>query len=177
METNHPTASSPAPSSLIGSRLQGAYFHDCWAIAPAHARLDPLDQFLRVARSTPAWIDLLMRLRNRVVSVLGLKDLGSLSSIEPAQPASPYQPGDRIGIFTLISASASEVLLGDQDKHLDVVVSIHVSAASAEAGPVVVRVTTVVHVHNWLGRLYMIPVRPAHRIIVKTMVRAMGNGG
>lgn len=117
-----------------------------------------------------------MRLRNRVVSVLGLKDLGSLSSIDATPPVCPYQPGDRIGIFTLISASASEVLLGDRDKHLDVVVSIHTTAASTQTSPAVVRVTTVVHVHNWLGRLYMIPVRPAHRIIVKTMVRAMGNG-
>lgn len=31
--------------------------------------------------------------------------------------------------------------------------------------------TTVVHVHNWLGRLYMLPVAPLHKIIVKTMLK------
>jgi hypothetical protein len=39
--------------------------------------------------------------------------------------ASAYKPGDRIGIFTLFEATDDEVLLGDRDKHLDVVLSVH----------------------------------------------------
>ncbi|SFG00888.1 Protein of unknown function [Duganella sp. CF458] len=32
-------------------------------------------------------------------------------------------------------------------------------------------VATVAHVHNWLGRLYMLPVTLLHKIIIKTMLK------
>lgn len=84
-----------------------------------------------------------------------------------------YLPGDRVGIFTLIANTADEVLLGDKDKHLDVVLSVH-KATEVNSGQVLVAVTTVVHVHNWFGALYMFPVTPMHRIISKTMLKAVG---
>jgi hypothetical protein len=171
---NTPIESSPPDYSKVQSLVPGSYFHDCWAIQAADSSLDPLSQFLRVAKSTPAWIDTLMGLRNRIVSMLGLKDLGALSQIDALRTSSQYQPGDRVGIFTLVSKSDTEVLLGDKDRHLDVVVSVHKQDAEGH-GAAIVTVTTVVKVHNWLGRLYMVPVRPAHRVIAQAMVRAIGN--
>lgn len=170
---NMPTASAAPHGSQIASRLPGAYFHDAWTISAAHPNLDALEQFLRVAIRTPAWIDRLMALRNRIVALFGLKNLGGLAQIDPNKRASDYQAGDHVGIFTLISNSANEVLLGDSDKHLNVVVSVHKQADSVN-GTTLITVTTVVHVHNWLGRLYMIPVTPAHKVIACSMVRAIG---
>lgn len=171
--TRLPRPTTAPARSRIEVRLAGSYFHDAWAIAAADPTLDALGQFLRVAQGTPAWIEHLMALRNRIVSLLGLKNLGSLSGMDPTKPAQDYQLGDRVGIFTVLSRTPDEVWLGDQDKHLDVVVSVHRGEAAAD-GAVTVTVTTVVHVHNWLGRLYMIPVAPAHRVIARTMVRAIG---
>ena len=172
---NHAPIESAAPStSEVATLLAGAYFLDAWAIRAAEPNLDALGQFLRVARKTPRWVELLMEMRNRVVSIFGLKNLGSLSGIDAVKKESEYKPGDRVGIFTLISRSANEVLLEDKDKHLDVVVSVH-KRMDGEAGAAVVTVTTVVHVKNWVGRLYMLPVAPGHRVIVRSMVRAVGN--
>ncbi|HEY0587344.1 MAG TPA: DUF2867 domain-containing protein, partial [Pseudoduganella sp.] len=81
------------------------------------------------------------------------------------KPASEYRVGDRAGIFSLLYLSEDEVLLGDSDKHLDVVLSV------CKLPQGVVSVSTIVHVHNWLGRLYMLPVTPLHKIIVKTMLK------
>ena len=170
---NMPTASTAPEGSQIASRLPGAYFHDAWTISAAEPSLDALDQFLRVAKKTPAWIDRLMRIRNRVVGWFGLKNLGGIAQIDPSVTASDYQAGDHVGIFTLISNAANEVLLGDSDKHLNVIVSVH-KQADLVNGDAIITVTTVVHVHNWLGRLYMIPVAPAHKIIARSMVRAIG---
>lgn len=171
---NMPTESSAPHGSQIASRLPGAYFHDAWTIRAAEPNLNALEQFLRVARQTPAWIDCLMALRNRIVALFGLKNLGGIAQIDPNKSASDYQAGDHVGIFTLISNSPNEVLLGDSDKHLNVVVSVHKQAGPINEGTVIT-VTTVVHVHNWLGRLYMIPVTPAHRVITRAMMRAIGN--
>lgn len=65
-------------------------------------------------------------------------------------------------------------MLGDDDKHLNVVVSVH-RKVDEGTGAAIVTITTVVHVNNWLGRLYMVPVAPAHRVIAHTMMRAVGN--
>lgn len=171
--SSYPTLSHPPANSQAQQLAVGAYFHDAWAIVAAQPALNPLEQFLRVANNTPAWVDTLMQCRNRLVSLVGLKNLGGLSHIDRAKPASAYQVGERVGIFTLLFQSDTEVLLGDSDKHLDVVVSVH-KQAPAPDGTTVLTVSTVVKVHNWLGRLYMIPVRPAHHFIAKAMVRKLG---
>jgi hypothetical protein len=171
---NKPIESTAPSTSEVAALLPGAYFHDAWAIRAAEPNLDALGQFLRVARKTPRWVERLMAMRNRVVSLFGLKNLGGMSQIDAEKSESEYGPSDRVGIFTIISRSANEVLLGDKDKHLNVVVSIH-KRVEGEGGATVVTVTTVVHVKNWLGRLYMLPVAPAHRVIARSMVRAIGN--
>jgi hypothetical protein len=78
-----------------------------------------------------------------------------------------------VAIFTLISNAPDEALLGDQDKHLEVVLSVH-RAVDPLGGPTCITVTTVVHVHNLLGRLYMLPVTPLHRRISPAVLRAIG---
>jgi Protein of unknown function (DUF2867) len=167
-----PTATTAPVGSQIATRLPGAYFHDAWAIRAAEPSLSALEQFLRVAKKTPVWIDRLMALRNRIVALFGLKNLGGIAQIDPNRRASDYEAGDHVGIFTLISNSPNEVLLGDSDKHLRVVVSVH--KQHLENRDALVTVTTVVHIHNWLGRLYMIPVKPAHKVIARSMVSAIG---
>ncbi|WP_211206857.1 DUF2867 domain-containing protein [Thiolinea disciformis] len=82
-----------------------------------------------------------------------------------SHPIEHYQAEARIGIFTLFENSFDEVLLGDRDKHLDVMLSVHRRVLNT-GQHVCITVTTVVHIHNWLGKLYMIPVKPMHRIIV-----------
>ena len=164
--------SVPTPSA-IAAYLPGAYFHDSWVITAGEPDLSALGQFLKALQATPPWVNTLMTIRNKTVSALGLKNLGTLSRIDPAKPASAYLPGDRVGIFTLIANTADEVLLGDKDKHLDVVLSVH-KAAEANSGRARVTVTTVVHVHNWFGALYMLPVTPMHRLISKTVLKVVG---
>ncbi|WP_342616424.1 DUF2867 domain-containing protein [Rhodoferax sp. GW822-FHT02A01] len=178
MPKNQSTQSRPYRSqvplnSVISTYLPGAYFYDATSISVEDTEATALDYFLKALRETPTWVDLLMSARNRVVSLFGLKDLGRLSRLDPGKPASEYLAGDRVGIFTLIMNSPSEVLLGDKDRHLDVSLSVH---KSHDAGHVhaTITVTTVVHVHNWLGRLYMLPVTPMHRMIGPAVLGAIG---
>lgn len=168
-----PTECKAPAGSWIEAKVPGSYFHDAWSIDAAEPALDALSQFVRVARRTPRWIDAAMRARNRIVALFGIRNLGALSELREPAEGGAYQPGDRVGIFTLLSLSENEVLLGDSDKHLDVVVSVH-RRMSEDRQAAEVTVTTVVKVYNWLGRAYMLPVRPAHRVIARAMVRAVG---
>ena len=162
-------------SSRIDGHLQGAYFFDAWSVPAADHSLSALDYFVQAASETPGWVNALMALRNKAAALVGLKDLGGLSELRLPLAGAAYQPGDRVGIFTLIDNHPDEVLLGDKDKHLDVILSVHKSPPN-DSGAVVVTITTVVHVNNLLGRLYMLPVAPIHRKIVPSIMRAIGRG-
>jgi hypothetical protein len=157
-------AAVPA-GSQAGKRLPGAYFHDCYQVQTPESDASALEFYLHVVRQTPGWVNRLMALRNRVVGLAGLKNLGHLGVLRTGKSASEYRVGDRVGIFSLLYLSEDEVLLGDSDKHLDVVLSVCKAPQGA------VSVSTVVHVHNWLGRFYMLPVTPLHKIIVKAMLK------
>lgn len=164
-------ACSPPVGSAINGLLPGANFFDAWQIQAADPHLSALDQFLKAIEATPSWVNACMALRNKVVEKIGLKNLGALGGFDPTKPGATYRVGDRVGIFTLFENTFDEVLLGDRDKHLDVVLSVHRQTVSQ--GRVLVTVTTVVQQHNWLGHLYMLPVKPMHRWIAPAVLRSI----
>ncbi len=155
------------PASQLIDRLQQASFFDAYQM-----ELNPpqtasaLEIWLTHIRKTPAWVETMMRARNAVVSRLGLKNLGELSALDPNKRADEYRVGERLGIFTIVHITHEELVLGDHDKHLDVRVSLLVQNVGRE-----LVVSTVVHEHNWLGRLYMLFVKPMHRIIAPAVLR------
>ena len=171
MQMNATPFESQTPAqSQIASFVPGCYFHDSWSVSAGDPQLSAMGQFLKAFSATPAWVNACMSIRNRAAAMVGLKNLGAFDQINKSK--SEYKPDDRVGIFTLIATTFDEVLLGDKDKHLDVTISVH-RAVNASTDAVLVTVTTVVHVHNLLGRLYMLPVLPMHRIIAPSVLRAI----
>jgi hypothetical protein len=156
------------PATRISSEVVGSDFHDCYLMPLAHGGRSALEIFMSTVARSPRWVESMMVLRNRVVGLFGLKNLGHLGSLPPLKEASAYQVGDRVGIFTLLSATDDEVILGDADKHLDVKVSL---CKVMRDGREFVALTTVVHIHNLLGRIYMLFVAPMHRIIAPAVMR------
>lgn len=165
--------SSPVPAgSALQERLKTAYFHDSYQVQLPDDGSSPMALYLRCVSRTPGWIDGLMRLRNRVVAPFGIKDLGALSGIDAGRDAASYRVGDRAGIFRIHSLSDGEVVLGDSDRHLDVQVSLMKlpGAQGLSSAMTTVAMSTVVHVHNALGRIYMLGVTPAHRVIAPATI-------
>jgi hypothetical protein len=78
------------------------------------------------------------------------------------------RPGGKLGIFKVYARSDDEVLLGEDDHHLDFRVSL---LRVPEQGSDWIVVSTVVRFNNWLGRLYFLPVQFFHRLIVVAMLR------
>jgi hypothetical protein len=167
-----PFKSYTPAQSRIASLVPGCFFHDSWSVSASDPHLSAMGQFLKAFSASPAWVNACMSIRNRAAAMAGLKNLGAFDQIDKSKPECNYKPDDRVGIFTLIANTFDEVLLGDKDKHLDVTLSVH-RAVNANTDAVFVTVTTVVHVHNLLGRLYMIPVLPMHRIIAPSVLRAI----
>ena len=156
--------------SRIADLVPGSYFYDAWRVRVAESNLSALEQYLKAAQATPRWVSACMTIRNKAVGLFGLKNLGNLQNVLPGRKADTYKVGDRVGIFTLYESTFDEVLLGDKDKHLDVTLSVHRSVADECE---FITITTVVNVHNALGRVYMMPVTPMHRVIVPSVLRTI----
>ena len=158
----------PAESRLH-ARLGEASFHDAFETELADASLSAIEIALRVLAATPAWVEALVHVRNRAVALVGLKDVGALGAID-GRPAVAYGVGDRLSLFKILSISPDELVLGIDDRHLDVRVSFlkrQKGERSAYA------ISSWVKTHNALGRLYMIPVGRIHPIIVRTAMREL----
>jgi len=160
------SVSVPANSALFES-VAKASFHDAYSAPLSDGGLTPTDIALRALGATPAWVAGLMTLRNAIVRQLGLKDVGAMRA-RPSKPAGAYQPGDRIGIFTILANSDDELVLGIDDSHLDVRVAVTKPEGKASRRYVL---STVVDVHNLLGRAYMVPVGRIHPFVVRAMLR------
>ncbi|MGC9494121.1 DUF2867 domain-containing protein, partial [Vibrio genomosp. F10] len=90
-------------------------------------------------------------------------------------PSDHYKVGDMIGIFKLVSNSDYEVVLEDCDKHLDVRISflIDPDGNGKNSDEAVVHATTVVHINNAFGKVYMFFVAPVHKLIVPSSLKQL----
>ncbi|WP_256079252.1 DUF2867 domain-containing protein [Massilia sp. YIM B04103] len=158
----------PAPipaDSEIKRRLPGADFQDCYTVPLADMR-PPLELYLHMLPRMPRWVSLMMALRNKVVGYMGLKNLGDFTHFDASRPLTEYRVGDQVGIFSIVYLSEREIILGDDDKHLNVQLSLH-----RPEGSDTLSASTIVHIHNRLGHLYMFFVTPMHKLIVPAVLR------
>ena len=138
------------PSPMAERTLSRVDYADAFAVAlPPGAPRDPEQLARRVLDSPPPWVLAAMALRNAVVLPLGLKS-----------------PRSARAIFPLLDRDEREIVLGLDDRHLDFRASILVE------GDTVV-VSTRVRFNSALGRAYFTPVRLAHPIVVKAMMRRL----
>lgn len=166
---------SSATSLLAESRVGGFYASTDLADAygstlPAGSSHDPerLARFLFAQQ--PAWVGRLMQLRDTLVAGFGLKTAKQLGTAAPGAVA------QRVGIFKVYERHANEIILGEDDKHLDFRLSVLVRPAAADGSAQLV-VSTVVHCHNLLGRSYIRLIAPFHRRVVQANLRQAARAG
>ena len=156
--------------SKLYDYAQGSYFADSFSREIPYMDQTAFDVYLEIAKQTPRWVSFLMEMRNRIVSLLGLKHLGRLQDATFEADVNSIKEGERIGIFTLVSNEEHEIVLEDSDKHLDVRVSF---LLDVKGDNVTVHATTVVHVHNLFGKAYMLVVAPIHKVIVPSSLKTL----
>ena len=112
-----------------------------------------------------------MNVRDLLVAGFGLKTSAQLARVDPGSKVR------RIGIFRIYSTSQHEIVLGEDDRHLDFRLSVLCVASSSPAGPHQLTLSTVVHCHNRLGRLYIVLIAPFHRAVVRSSLRRAAQTG
>jgi hypothetical protein len=143
---------------------------DAFAIRlPLSASSDP-DLLARfIFTHQPSWIWKLTRVRDVIVACFGLKTSKHLATLASGAKYS------RLGIFKIYSTNETEIVLGEDDKHLDFRVSVYCSVAPENGRQLTL--STVVHCHNLLGRAYVLVIAPFHRMVVKAILRRAASIG
>lgn len=153
--------------SEISKHLAGAHLFDAFEVSTDGSNRSALEIYIDVMAKTPDWINGLMAARNRVVALFGLKNLGHLDDLDTDMKPASYRVGDRVGIFSILFLTEREVILAETDKHLDAKVSLCKTVEGHGNSAVM---TTVIHVHNLLGRAYILFVWPLHKLIVPSLL-------
>ncbi len=162
-------------ASKIQQSLRAIDFCDAYQADLLNPQMTVKQACAAVFGYSPLWVKYLMQIRGFFASITGLKhEANGLSMSNASFNESQYQVGKRLGLFTIQSLSADELIMGDDDKHLNFRISVY---KSVENGVSLITVSTVVEIHNWFGKAYMFIVKPFHKYIAKSMVQKAVDAG
>ncbi|MDN5002919.1 DUF2867 domain-containing protein [Bradyrhizobium sp. GCM10027634] len=145
------------PDVDAGAVLAGAQFIDAFQAEIGAAPLTAREACTRMVLHGPRWVDALTRLRNILVTPLGLKTSGE----------GAYAPGGLIGLFPVLSETPERLIAGFDDSHLNFRIVVDVAG---EARLRHVTLTTLVKTNNLLGRTYLALITPFHKLVARSMM-------
>jgi len=161
------TAVALPASSHVTQMYEHPNLADAYTIRlPDNATTDPelLARFMFSHQA--AWIGKLLRVRDALVAGLGLKTSKRL------EESARSERDKHVSFFRIYERTADEIVLGEDDKHLDFRVSVFQGAREeAAGGGRYLTVSTVVRCHNLLGRTYILLITPFHEMVVRSSLR------
>ncbi len=158
--TNRMTAILPAQIELIAPKADLNFF-DQQSVQLA-AVITPLEAWFHIMRDPLPLLGLAFKLRDAVSAWFGVKRIGGFSGAAHKD----VQVGGKLDFFTVETVTDTVLSLSERDRHLDVLTCV----TSVEGR---LTITSSVKVHNRFGRLYMLLVGPAHKLIVRAMLRRL----
>jgi hypothetical protein len=165
----------PICSQLSALKVKASYFDSYEVPLKKHA-LPVKDIYRTIVSMTPAWINALMWVREWLAPLLGIRRVGLLGSGVNAGGgiAANVTAGGKMDIFQIFSVSDREIIVGEDDSHLNFRMSL---LKLEDNGNHRLILSMIVDVNNWVGKVYLAIVLPFHKIIMKSYLnRAVRSG-
>lgn len=112
--------------------------------------------------SSPKWVGKLFTLRDWIVKPFGIQSGNNRNNRlfeEAIRNSGCYR------FISVVEKSDNETVISANDKHLKMYFSVKMNDKKATF-------STVVHFHNFLGRVYFYMIYPFHKLIVKAMIKS-----
>jgi hypothetical protein len=152
--------------SVLKPLYAKAGFADAFAIdLPSSATGDAGRLAAHMLMGQARWVGWLVALRDMLVAGFGLKTSSQLRDDVAT---------DRIDFFRVYDRRRHEIVLGEDDRHLDFRLSVLVEESALCRRLVA---TTVVTFNHLGGRAYIAGIAPFHRLIVKSSLRRAERSG
>ncbi len=112
------TCDIPSTSVLDRRWVEAAYFRDAYRAPLHHTQASVVDIFVAIFAHHPLWMKSILIVRNRIASVCGLDAPTAVEILHP-QFKTSYAIGDKIGVWPIFALTATELVAGRDNKHLD----------------------------------------------------------
>ena len=159
--------------SAIKAALKRSDFSDAYEVPLARLELQVDEAYVAIFCNAPSWVQGLMSLRGYIAVCLGLTHPFDARDVGPRGRPS-FEIGQRVGSFTVQSIYANELIVGDDDKHLNFRIS---TIKTEREGVFYITVSTAVEIHNTLGRVYMVVVKPFHQFLAPYLLGRAASSG
>lgn len=155
-----PPITLDSSAEFVAPRDQLAYY-DRQTLTLPHP-MTPLEVWRQMMARPLPLIGLAFRIRDAIAARFGVKRIGGFTGAQVAD----VQAGDKLDFFLVERISPTALTLTERDRHLDVMISVTVNGTE-------LAITASVVTHNGFGRAYMLPVAPAHGLIVWALMRRL----
>lgn len=118
--------------------------------------------------STPLWVKIMFSIRERIAS-LGLKTADSEDLMQSEFKERSFQVNERFGLFKIYAVYPDEIIMGEDDSHLNFRLSWYVKRISDHESNIFC--STTVEINNSIGRVYFFLVKPFHKMVVKSFMK------
>jgi hypothetical protein len=135
---------------------------------PGNERLTPDNLLITFWTDFPEWVQMLFKLRDRLVRPFGLK-AGAKDEDFRHRLEEAVRSSGRFHLMTVLAKSANETLVQLADRHLTAIMSFHQEKSAGNR--LIIHIATIVHYHNVGGKVYFFFVRPFHKLIFRTMMK------
>lgn len=147
-------------TTMLLDDFEPYHYVDCFAVA--YHGTASIDNIVTRMFSTPSWADSLMLLRDKLVGILGLKT----DKKDEHHIAQRYDAGDKAVMFTVIARNEKEIVMAEDDKHLNFRTSMLLHEGKVYS-------MTAVRYNNFFGRFYFFFVKPVHGVIIKSGLKKL----
>lgn len=162
------------PKSIINKSFGKIDYFDTYCIFiqnPQNYSIDYLTGLFFT--SMPNWIKNLLSFRNFFVKFFGLQG-GNIDKLKEPDKSVYYAIGSEAVIFKVSDRNENEIVMADNDKHLNFRTSLMIEKAD-DKNIFNFYSATIVHYNNIWGRFYFLPVKPFHKLIIRTMLKILSN--
>jgi hypothetical protein len=108
----------PVQSVLDRGLIEGAFYRDAYRAPLSLSRAGVVEIFFAVFGHHPTWMKLVLLLRHRLASCVGL-EVPSTAEVMRPQVKAIYAVGEKIGPWPVFHLGATELVAGRNNRHLD----------------------------------------------------------
>ena len=166
----------PPQSSLYSNRTKYDYIdsYECLFVDPDN-KLNIVIIGDRFIKPGPKWFENLFKLRNKIAAIFNLKASNETSDIGLVDK-SKWEVGSEVGIFKVFAKTTNEIILGEDDTHLNFRVSLLLETHADHPSKKICTITTIVQYNNLLGEIYFFFVKPFHQLAIPILLKRNFNG-
>ena len=145
-------------------------YEDCFCLNLETKTIFDIDFIIfKIIKTLPNWVKLLLNLRNKIVSIFGLKT-GKIWDVYDNPEILNFKQGQSIGNLSVILKGKYHLITELKDKHLDFRVSILIRE---EEDTTKVYFSTIVKYNNIFGKMYFFLIAPFHRLIIPSTLKRL----